>query len=336
MASCRSERDSFLAALWFQLAHYCLRPWPWIVVALFALASFPELRSNYLQDNSYDPGKGYAMAMRQLCTPGLAGLMVVVFFAAFMSTLSTQINWAASYLVRDFLQPLFGGRASDRQLTGWSRLASLVIVAESLGVAAWMKLSGVSIDEAWKLLMALGSGTGLVLILRWFWWRINAWSEISAMLISLLLYLLSNQEFVYRGWLGRTQPLKSEEQILLIALGTIAGWLLVTFLTPAEPMEHLRSFYRKVRPWNGGWGPVVVAEPSVQPDRQLGWALLAALCGAGLVYFTLPLVGSLLFPQMPVSRTLCAIGFVGCGLVLFGLTRRLLDSAEGKPNRGLE
>ncbi len=328
MASCRSERDSFLAALWFQLAHYCLRPWPWIVVAFFALASYPELRQNYLQDSRFDPGKGYAMAMRELCTPGLAGIMVVVFFAAFMSTLSTQINWAASYVVRDFLQPLFGTKATERQLTRWSRLASLVIVAESLGVAAWMKLGGVSIDEAWKLLMALGSGTGLVLILRWFWWRLNAWSEISAMLLSLVLYLLSNQPWVYQGWLGRTEPLKSEEQILLIAFSTIAGWMLVTLLTPPEPLEHLRAFYRKVRPWRGGWGPVAEAEPEVRSDQELGWALLAAACGAGLVYFALPLFGSFLFPQMPVSRWLCGIGFGVCALSLGKLTRQLLRSTE--------
>lgn len=328
MASCRSERDSFLAALWYQLAHYCLRPWPWIVVALFALANFPELRENYLKDSSYDPGKGYAMAMRELCTPGLAGIMVVVFFAAFMSTLSTQINWAASYLVRDFLQPLYGKDASEKKLAGWSRWASVLIVVESLGVAAWMKLSGVSIDEAWKLLMALGSGTGLVLILRWFWWRINAWSEISAMLISLVLYLLSNQSFVYQGWLGREAPLKSEEQILFIALGTIVGWLLVTYLTKPEPLSHLRAFYRKVRPWSGGWGPVADAEKGVPTDRNLGWAILAAACGAGLVYFALPLVGSLLFPQMPVSRVTCGIGFVGCAIALSVLTVRLLDFSD--------
>ena len=328
MASCRSERDSFLAALWFQLAHYCLRPWPWIVVALFALANFPELRENYLKDNSYDPGKGYAMAMRELCTPGLAGIMVVAFFAAFMSTLSTQINWAASYLVRDFLQPLYGKNASEEKLANWSRWASVLIVAESLGVAAWMKLSGVSIDEAWKLLMALGSGTGLVLILRWFWWRINAWSEISAMVISLLLYILSNQSFVYEGWFGRKGPLKSEEQILFIALGTIVGWLLVTFFTAPEPLSHLRAFYRKVRPWRGGWGPVASAEQGVPTDRNLGWAILAAVCGAGLVYFALPLAGSLLFPQMPVSRLICALGFAGCAVALSVLTVRLLNSED--------
>lgn len=328
MASCRSERDSFLAALWFQLAHYCLRPWPWIVVAFFALANYPELRLNYLKDSSFDPGKGYAMAMRELCTPGLSGVMIVVFFAAFMSTLSTQINWAASYLVRDLLQPLYGARASEQQLTGWSRWASMVIVIESLGVAAWMKLSGVSIDEAWKLLMALGSGTGLVLILRWFWWRINAWSEISAMLFSLVLYLLSNQPLVYKQLLGRAEPLKSEEQILLIAGLTIFGWLLVTWLTAAEPREKLEAFYRKVRPWRGGWGPIAAANPEVASDRELGWALLAAVCGAGLVYFALPLIGSLLFPQLPVSKLICGTGLAICGVILAGLTHKLLGSTQ--------
>lgn len=254
--------------------------------------------------------------------------MVVAFFAAFMSTLSTQINWAASYLVRDFLQPLYGKNASEEKLANWSRWASVLIVAESLGVAAWMKLSGVSIDEAWKLLMALGSGTGLVLILRWFWWRINAWSEISAMVISLLLYILSNQSFVYEGWFGRKGPLKSEEQILFIALGTIVGWLLVTFFTAPEPLSHLRAFYRKVRPWRGGWGPVASAEQGVPTDRNLGWAILAAVCGAGLVYFALPLAGSLLFPQMPVSRLICALGFAGCAVALSVLTVRLLNSED--------
>ena len=107
MASCKDERNSVLATLWYQIAHYCVRPWPWIMISFVALALYPELRANYIADDAYDPGIGFPMVMRELCTPGLAGLMLVAFFAAFMSTISTQMNWGASYLVRDFIQPIF-------------------------------------------------------------------------------------------------------------------------------------------------------------------------------------------------------------------------------------
>ncbi|MCP4811580.1 MAG: Na+:solute symporter, partial [Planctomycetaceae bacterium] len=113
MASCKDERNSVLATLWYQIAHYCVRPWPWIMISFVALAMYPQLRESYLADNSYDAGVGFPMVMRELCGPGLRGLMLVAFFAAFMSTISTQMNWGASYLVRDFVQPLFMKDASD-------------------------------------------------------------------------------------------------------------------------------------------------------------------------------------------------------------------------------
>ena len=169
--------------------------------------------------------------------------------------------------------------------------------------------SQVSIDEAWKILLALGAGTGAVFMLRWFWWRLNAWSEITAMAAS-LVYFLGLQ------WLlvdSEGEPrLRSEELMLVVALATMATWLLVTFLTRAEAEETLVAFYRKVRPGGPGWRPIARLAPDVNPDRNLGWSIAAALAGSGIVFFTLPATGCLIFGQYSRGAAL-GVGAVICG-----------------------
>lgn len=298
MASAKDERHSVLATLWFQIAHYCVRPWPWLVVAFAALALYPDLRS------ADDPGIGFPAVIRDLAPPGLRGLMLVAFFAAFMSTISTQVNWGASYLVNDVYKRFLRPDAGDRRLTRVSRIASLLVLGVG-SIAAWL-MRDISVDEAWKLLTALGAGTGAVFMLRWFWWRINAWTEITAMIVSFGAFLVVSR-FVE----------SNEYRMAVVALVTILAWLAATFLTPAERKETLDAFYRKVRPAGPGWGPIARAHPGIPRDGHLGLSLVAALLASGIVYCTLPAIGLLLFGE--TARGLLALtGAIACagGVVL--------------------
>ncbi len=278
MASCRNEKDAVLATLWFQLAHYCLRPWPWLLVALAALATYPDLRA------LPDPGVGYPMLIRDIAPAGLRGIMLVAFLAAYMSTISTQINWAASYLVGDLYLRFIRPAADKNTLRVVARWASVLVTV--FGVAASWLMRDIAVDEAWKLLAALGAGTGAVFMLRWFWWRINAWSEISAMAASLVYFLIVSR-FVE----------SNERRLAVVALLTLVTWLGVTFLTRPEKTEVLVAFYTRIRPGGRGWRPIAAKLPDVAVDRNLVKSVAAAFLATGVVYLTLPGVGYLLFGE---------------------------------------
>jgi SSS family solute:Na+ symporter len=279
MAACRDERHARLATLWFQIAHYCLRPWPWLLVALVALILYPHLRADST------PDIGYVLVMRTVSPPGLRGLLLVTFFAAYMSTISTLVNWSASYLVCDIYQRFLRPHATQDELVRVGRIATLLVLVCG-AVAAWF-MRHVSVDNAWKFLTALGAGTGTVYIVRWFWWRINAWAEIAAMLGSLL-------GFVFLSW---ATPNTWRQEHLLAANAALTSllWLTVVVLTPPEPRHVLVHFYRKIRPDGPGWTPIARLAPDVHPDRQLAASVLAALFGAGLVYSLLWTAGQVIF-----------------------------------------
>jgi Na+/proline symporter len=277
--SARSERDGVLATLWFNIAHYAIRPWPWILVALASTILYPGLEN---------PRQGYIMAVTDLLPPGLTGLVLAGFAAAYMSTISTQLNWGASYLVNDlyarFLRPGLG----DRQLVRASRLATLVMMLGSLVVTYFLT----SIEGAWRFLLAIGAGTGLVLILRWYWWRINAWSEISAMIASLVVSMAL--------WFGAGLNPDDPEQWAWIMLATVGAstvvWITVTFATRPEEDKVLRAFYLKVRPGGRGWtrvssGLALGGEPI--DGGPLNWTNWVA--GVASVYSSLFGVGQIIF-----------------------------------------
>lgn len=297
MASCKDEKHALLATLWFQVAHYCIRPWPWLMIAFVALAMYPDLRG------AEDPSVGFPMVMRDLAPVGLRGLILAAFFAAFMSTISTQMNWGASYLVSDFYRRFVRPEADHTHLIRVSRVVSIMVLA--LGsVAAWI-MRDVSVDEAWKFLAAMGAGTGAVFMLRWFWWRINAWSEITAMVASLVFFVIVSN-FVET----------SEYRLVIVAGLTIVAWLAATFLTQPESRETLTAFYRKVRPNALGWKPIAELTPEVEPDRHLGLSVLAAMLAAGIVYLALPGIGLVIFGEYGKAvlclggAVLCAVGVV--------------------------
>lgn len=305
MFSAKDEKHSLLATLWFQIAHYALRPWPWILTALAALVLYPGLP---------DPEVGYLRVMIHHLPASLRGLMVAAFAAAFMSTIATQLNWGASYLVNDFYRRFVRPGAGERHYVLASRLATLLLTAASAVVTFYMS----SIAAAWKLLIVTGAGTGGVLLLRWYWWRINAWSEVSSMIaafaVSVTLQLawgLDSDDPLGFAWI----------MIVTIAL-TTAVWLAVTLLTRPEPMETLLAFYRRVRPSGPGWAPIARLAPEV-PRPADGWQNLAdALAGCVLIYGALFGVGKLLLKQSGAGVLLLACALAAGTFIYRDLSRR--------------
>jgi Na+/proline symporter len=291
--SARTERDGVLATLFFQVAHYAIRPWPWIVTGLATVVLYPSL------ENRED---GYVRAFVDLLPTPWRGVMLAGFAAAYMSTVATQLNWGASYLVNDFYKRFLKPGESERHYVAVSRLATVFLFVASLFVTWQLD----SIEGAWRFLIALGAGTGLVLILRWYWWRINAWSEISAMAASFVTSLVALA--IVPGRFPAGDP-RADSWVLLItvAVSTVV-WLAVTFLTRPEPDEVLERFYERVRPGGAGWRRVSERlgygrEPI--PGGALAWSNW--LAGVVAVYTSLFGIGKLVF------------GEVGTGLSLLGV-----------------
>lgn len=342
MASCKDERHSLLATLWFQLCHYCLRPWPWVLVAFAALALYPELRADHVAGHSpgdvladgrkvLDPGAGYPMVIRDLAPSGLRGLMLVTFFAAFMSTISTQMNWGASYLVKDVYQRFMKPEASDAHYANAARVASVLVLVCG-GIATW-RMKDFSIDTIWNILLALGAGTGAVFMLRWFWWRINAWSEIVGMIASLVFFLLIGVNgdvdgiaLTIDGEKGLpTEVIFAETaqlKIALVAFLSIAAWVIATFATKPESDEKLISFYQRTRPGGGGWKPIAAKCPGVKVDTDLGLSITAAIVSSILIYSVLPLTGYIIFGDTRSAMISGAVA-AGAGVATLILVRKL-------------
>jgi Na+/proline symporter len=310
-----------------------------LLVAFVSLALFPEIRQMGLVEpvagqTGPKPDVGFAWVIREVSPHGLRGLILVTFFAAFMSTISTQMNWGASYLVCDVYQRFLVKQPSQQHLTRVSRAISLFVLLTG-GVAAYL-MRHLSVDDAWKMLVALGAGTGAVFMLRWFWWRINAWTEITAMCASLVYYNLVTscvsllakrqaQGLIEPGswqaaWL--TEGNRVEVQTLVVACLTIVTWLAVTFLTPAEDPRVLEAFYRKVRPGGPGWKPIARRAPDVEVDRHLRISILASLLGAAMIYLTLPAMGWLLFGQYRQAAWGLG-GAAACGAAIYVLLKRI-------------
>jgi Na+/proline symporter len=278
----RDEHHARLAALWFAVAHFALRPWPWILVGLVALVSYPDL---------VDAEAGYVRVLLDHLPDGLRGLMVATLLAAFMSTVDTQLNWGASYLTHDVYQRFVAPDASERALVRVARLSVLVLAA--LGALATFAMP--SIAGAWKFLASILAGTGLILLLRWLWWRINAWSEISVMVASLLgtnlLLLFADLEFPF--------------SLAIVVAVAVPFSLAVTFLTAPETDETLQTFYRLVRP-RGFWSPV--ARACGEPPRPLRLRLIADILAATTGVYGLLLGTGWLLLGHPLRGSLALIG----------------------------
>ena len=309
MLASRSETDSLRATLWFNIANYAIRPWPWIVVALASIALFPRLTGSEAEN-------AYPMMILHYAPAGLTGLMVASFLGAFMSTIDTHLNLSSAYLVNDIYRRFIRRDASEKHYVLVSRIASLGFML----LASLIAIFSDSISDLFVFLLAFTSGFGAVLILRWFWWRINAWSELSAMIasgaISITLYVL-------RGPLGNPSP----QLILLLTVGgSTAVWVAVTFLTAPVSQHKLAAFYRKVRPY-GAWGGLAAAT-GVTPDGGMGRMMLNWVAGSVMVLAAMLAVGKLLLGEPLVGGLYLTAAIVGA-VIIWPELRRKTEGPQG-------
>jgi Na+/proline symporter len=305
--SAKDEKHSLLATLWFNIAHYAVRPWPWILTALCSIVLYPSLADK-------EAGFLQVIVDPRVFPSALRGLMIAAFAAAYMSTIGTQLNWGASYLVNDFYRRFLVRGRREKHYVRVSQSATVLVMLASCGVTYYQD----SIAGAWKLLLAVGAGTGSVLILRWFWWRINAWSEVFAMIASFAVSTILQLYFK----LDSDDPLQFAWIVLITVLCTTAVWLSATLATSPENEETLLSFYRRVRPSGALWGPIARKAADVSPRRDPAANLLDWVCGCVLVYMTLFGVGKLIFGEFRAGLGFLALGGIAGGVIYRDLSRR--------------
>ena len=305
MFSAKDEKNAIGATLLFNIAHYALRPWPWIIIALSSLIIFPELTDIQrafpdLPANKLGHDVAYP-AMLTLLPPGLLGLVAASLIAAFMSTMSTQLNLGASYLVNDFYKRFISPNASESQLVAMGRVFTVI----SIILGAGLGLILTSASQAFDLLLMIGAGTGLIYLLRWFWWRINAYTEIVAMISSLIIAYYFN---------FYSHSLESWQEIIIGALLTTATWIIATFITPPDDEKTLKRFVKKVNPGGPGWKNYSPHHTNEQWSVPIG--LLCMLCGTTSVYGILLGVGSLIYGHYQTAFILIGISIIS-SFVLF-------------------
>lgn len=288
MMSAKNEKHAVYATLFFQIAHYCLRPWPWILVGLSAIVLYPELAEA-------DKKLGFVMAMRDFLPPGLRGLLLVAFFAAYMSTISTQLNWGTSYLVNDIYKRFGGPGVTNKKLVAASRIGTILVMIVALYITSQIE----RIDTVWKILLEAGAGLGLVLILRWFWWRVNAWSEITATVFPLIAYLI-NVQFLHYDF---------PKSFVFILGTTSVAWIVVTFLTSPTDSNHLKAFYQRIRP-DGFWAPFQTPEQSREGFSRLLKLTVCWISAIILAYSTLFLIGKVIFHEWSEAFLYLAVSVV--------------------------
>ena len=285
MLAARSENDALSGTLFFNVAHYALRPWPWVIVALSSMLVFPQLSDLHRALPYVDPSLiGHDMAYPAMLTflpHGVLGLMIAGLLAAYVSTLSTHLNWGTSYLVHDFYRRFVKTGASEKHYVSVGRVVTALLML----LAALLTFVLQSARESFELLMSIGAGTGLLYLLRWFWWRVNAWSEVAAMASSFLLAL----GFFVLARSGTSIP--SHIALIVSVATTTLIWVAVSYLAPPTDRGTLVSFYERVRPPGPGWADIrreakLPASPDSVPMMFLGWTLgcafvYAALFGAG-------------------------------------------------------
>ena len=319
MSSAKNERHALLATLWFNLAHYALRVWPWIIVAVVSIVMFPMIPASY---SELGVKAGYPLVMNSLLGPGLKGILIVSFLAAFMSTIDTHLNWGASYLINDVYKRFFKPNESEKHYVFIGKIITVVLMI----LAAFTALKMQSISKAWEFIFSMGAGIGLVLILRWFWWRINAWSEITALatsiIITITLELIAWSQTFSAGEtysLFGAAPvlfgitLQVHHKLMIIVPCAIIAWVSVTFMTRPEPSDQLKIFYERVQP-GGWWAPITKDfEHTVQPVSK--GIIVQWIAGIMMIYgFTFG-IGNLIFNNFSNAVLLIGCAFIGSYLI---------------------
>ncbi|MBN1180654.1 MAG: Na+:solute symporter [Bacteroidales bacterium] len=335
MMSAKDEKHSFFATLWFTIAHFTVRPWPWILVALAALVILPRAESTdvlrienpkYYQiaseikagtlpvddqvnamdgfadfyekyENTVDPGVMYPKLMVKYLPVGLLGLLLAVFLAAYMSTIASQLNWGTSYLINDFYKRFFNRNAKEKHYVHVSKFAMFIVIIFSLVLTRFFITR---ISDAWEFIINASAGMGAVLILRWYWWRINAWSEITAMVAPLIIYPLAHYKF------GIQPPYTLYPTVI----GTTFCWLIVTWITAPEKTEILQTFYNRVKPGGNGWRKFRFNEGIEVGKSRIGRMFINWMLGIILVYSFLFSIGKLLFGEILLGGGLLALGIL--------------------------
>ncbi|GAB4338243.1 MAG: Na+:solute symporter [Flammeovirgaceae bacterium] len=290
MMSAKNESHAIKATLFFQLAHYGLRPWAWIVVALCAIVLYPDLSET-------EKGLGYVMVMKDFLPEGLRGFLLAAFLAAYMSTISTQLNWGASYLVHDFYQRFIKKQSSEKELVNISRISTFLIMLIALGVTTMMD----TLENAFKFMIECGAGLGAVLMLRWYWWRINVWSEITATFAPFVGFALS--KFVLN--------LQFPNSLFFTAGITTITWIIATYLTKPESDDTLINFYKKVQP-QGLWQPIAKKAKIEVSEENFKTLIMKCLLGIIMVYSFLFATGYLILGNYPY-------GFICMGIFVFSI-----------------
>lgn len=327
MLAAKDEKNAMAATLFFNVAHYALRPWPWIIIALASLVVFPDLSSLAAAFPDIDTDKiaikddlAYS-AMLTYLPSGLLGLVVASLVAAYMSTISSHLNWGSSYVVNDWYKRFYKPEATEKQMVSVGRWSTLLLMIASAVIALQLE----DALEAFNILLQIGAGTGLIFILRWFWWRINAYSEITAMVVSFILAIYLEKIHVKLGF----EELLGYQKLLLSVSITTMAWVSVTLLT--RPTEHARllSFYKLIKPAATGWKPLIntaiTNKEMVKEEVNLGTLplqILAMLLGCFMVYGALFGTGYLIYGN--VVPAMIAIGIsVLCTVGVFLLWKRM-------------
>ncbi len=347
MMSAKDEKHSLFATLWFTIAHYTLRPWPWILVALAALVllpratSFEELRSenlSYFQkaeqvfnkkvidendpvfetaefkayyekyENTVDPGVMYPKLMIKYLPTGFLGLLIAVFLAAYMSTIASQLNWGTSYLINDFYRRFIKSGKDEKHYVLVSRIGIILMTIFSLLLTKYVLTT---ISGAWEFIINASAGMGVVLILRWYWWRINAWSEISAMIVPLIIYPISKYGF----------GLESPITLYPIVIGTSLVWLIVTYITKPVQENKLIEFYKRTRPGGIGWKHIEKMIPGMSFESNLGRLFINWIMGVVLIYSFLFGIGKIIFAEYLSGLIFLVVGTLAGYVIHFNLKK---------------
>ena len=324
MLAAKDENHAIGATFFFNIMHYALRPWPWIIVALASLVIFPDLASiQQAFPNVADDKLGHDLAYSAMLTmlpSGLLGLVLTSLIAAYMSTISTQLNWGSSYMVYDFYKQQINPNASEKKLVFVGRISTVFLMVLSAALALLLQ----NALQLFELLLVFGAGTGLIFILRWFWWRINSWSEITAMfasgIISIVLKLTSIGDYFFAT---ETGVFKNYYEYPFVVLTTTFIWITATYLTQPESKEVLQNFYKKIQPGGPGWIKIIneaKKEGILLENNDKGWSvpfgILAMLLGCVLIYSCMFATGYWIYGDYNYALPLTIIAIISGVLLM--------------------